>query len=91
MLEPYTTKIKANLKKVQGQINLIQKMLDENRYCVDVAQQIHAAVGILKQTNNIILESHLNSCASHKLNSKKQSEKDAFVKELIQTFNLTTK
>jgi len=91
MIEPYKSKIKVNLKKVLGQINLIQKMLDEDRYCVDVAQQIHAAVGILKQTNNIILASHLNSCAAHKLTSKKQEEKDAFVKELIQTFSLTTR
>jgi DNA-binding FrmR family transcriptional regulator len=91
MLEPYKSKLKLNMKKVQGQINLIQKMMDEDRYCVDVAQQINAAVGILKNSNNMILESHLNSCGAKKMNSKSKTERAAFVKELIQAFNLTTK
>ncbi|MFA6427491.1 MAG: metal-sensitive transcriptional regulator [Candidatus Magasanikbacteria bacterium] len=91
MIEPYTGKIKLNLKKVQGQINLIQKMLDEDRYCVDIAQQINAAIGILKQSNNVILENHLSTCGAHKMNSKKPAERSEFVKELIQTFNVATK
>lgn len=91
MLEPYKSKIKVNLKKAQGQIGLVQKMLEEDRYCVDVAQQINAALGILKNANNMILESHLNSCGAQKLNSKKKEERGAFVKELIQAFTLTSK
>lgn len=91
MIEPYTGKIKLNLKKVQGQLNLIDKMIADGRYCVDIAQQINAAIGILRQTNNIILESHLNTCAANKLNSKNKEERAAFVKELIQTFNVATK
>lgn len=91
MIEPYTGKIKLNLKKVQGQLNLIDKMIADGRYCVDIAQQINAAIGILRQTNNIILESHLNTCAANKLNSKNKEERAAFVKELIQTFNVANK
>lgn len=91
MIEPYTGKVKLNLKKVQGQINLVNKMIEEKRYCVEVAQQVNSAIGILKQTNNLILESHLNTCATNKLSSKKQGEREAFVKELIQTFNVAGK
>jgi DNA-binding FrmR family transcriptional regulator len=91
MVEPYIGKVKTNLKKVQGQINLIQRMIDEERYCVDIAQQINSAIGMLKQSNNIILESHLNTCGAHKMNSKKAEERAEFVKELIQTFNVATK
>ena len=91
MIEPYTSKLKLNLKKVQGQLNLIDKMMADGRYCVDIAQQINAAIGILKQTNNVILASHLNTCAANKLNSKKSGEREEFVKELIQTFNVATK
>ncbi len=91
MLEPYTSKIRLNLKKVNGQIKLITKMIEDQRYCVDVAQQVNAAIGILRQTNNIILESHLNTCAVHKMNSKETAEREEFVKELIQTFNVAGK
>lgn len=91
MIEPYTNKVKINLKKVQGQISLIQKMIEEERYCVHVAQQINAAIGILRKTNDLILESHLNTCAASRLNSKNKDERSEFVKELIQNFKITSK
>ncbi|KKQ40999.1 MAG: hypothetical protein US58_C0007G0010 [Candidatus Magasanikbacteria bacterium GW2011_GWA2_37_8] len=91
MQEPYLGKIKINLKKVEGQIKLLNKMLEDKRYCIDVAQQVNAAIGILKQTNNLILESHLNTCATSKLSSDRKGVREDFVKELVKTFNLTGK
>lgn len=91
MADDYKAKIKLNLKKTQGQIKLIDKMVDDDRYCIDVAQQINAAVGLLKRININILENHLQTCGTHKLGSKSQKDKDEFVQELIKTFNLTGK
>jgi len=91
MIEPYKGKIKLNLKKAQGQLKLLEKMIEEDRYCIDVAQQINAAIGLLKQINVMILENHLQSCGTNKLNSKSVQEKEKFIKELIKTFNLTGK
>ncbi|MFA6097301.1 MAG: metal-sensing transcriptional repressor [Candidatus Paceibacterota bacterium] len=90
MIEPYKSKVQLNLKKAQGQINLLQKMIDDKRYCVDVAQQVNATIGLLKRANDLILEGHLNSCAAHKLNSKKKEERESFVKELIKNFKITS-
>jgi len=91
MIEPYSAKIKINLKKVKGQLNLIDKMIEDNRYCIDIAQQINAAIGLLKQANNAIFENHLLTCGTHKLNSNKKEERVSFSKELIKAFNLTNK
>ena len=91
MIEPYKAKIKLGLKKAQGQLKLLDKMVEEDRYCIDVAQQINAAIGLLKQINITILENHLQSCGTNKLASKSAIEKDQFIKELIKTFNLTGK
>lgn len=91
MLDSYAAKVKANLKKTMGMINRINKMIEEDRYCIDVAQQVNAAIGFLRQANNLILESHLNSCGGHKLSSKNKEERDQFVKELIRSFTVTTK
>jgi len=91
MLEPYKSKIKVSIKKAQGQLNLISKMMDENKYCVDIAQQVNAAIGLLKQANNHILESHLLSCGAHKLESKNKKTREEFVKELVRTFDVTKK
>ncbi|KKQ27577.1 MAG: Metal-sensitive transcriptional repressor [Candidatus Magasanikbacteria bacterium GW2011_GWC2_37_14] len=91
MIEPYTGKIKINLKKVHGQLALIDKMIVENRYCLDIAQQVNAAIGILKQVNNHILESHLLSCGTNKLESKSEKVRLEFVKELMKVFDQTKK
>jgi DNA-binding FrmR family transcriptional regulator len=91
MIEPYTGKIKLNLKKVHGQLSLIDKMIAEDRYCLDIAQQVNAAVGMLKQINNHILESHLLSCGAHKLESKDVKVRQDFVKELMRVFDQTKK
>jgi DNA-binding FrmR family transcriptional regulator len=84
-------KIKINLKKAEGQIKLINKMLDEKRYCVDVAQQINAAIGLLKKANTYILEQHLISCGAVKLSAKNMKERTDFAEELIRAFNINNK
>lgn len=91
MIEPYTSKVQMNLKKVRGQLNLIDKMITEKRYCIDIAQQVNAAIGLLKQANNTIFENHLLTCGTNKLNSHKEQERVAFSKELLKAFNLTNK
>ena len=89
MTPAHHAKVQTSIKKVQGQINLINKMLDEKRYCVDIAQQVNAAIGLLKKINSTILESHLVSCGGAKLNSQDATERQAFAEELIKAFTLT--
>lgn len=50
------------LKTVRGQIDGILKMLDDQRYCIDVSNQISASTALLKKANVEILQGHLNSC-----------------------------
>ncbi|QJW48603.1 metal-sensitive transcriptional regulator [bacterium BFN5] len=50
--------LRQRLKKVSGQINGIDKMLEEGRYCVDILQQILAARAALNKVAQLILESH---------------------------------
>ncbi len=89
MTPQHQAKVQTAIKKVQGQVNLVQKMLEEKRYCVDIAQQVNAAIGLLKKINSTILESHLVSCGGTKLNSKDSAERQAFAEELIKAFTLT--
>jgi DNA-binding FrmR family transcriptional regulator len=70
-------------------MDTIEKMLVDDRYCMDVAQQINAALGLLRSANATILEGHLNSCAAHKLSSKNVEEKEDFISELMQVFNIS--
>ncbi len=90
MIEPYFSETQKSLKKVQGQISHIQKMIEEGRYCVDIIQQSNAAIGLLRQANNMMLESHLETCG-HKLNAKNGAEKKKFIQEIIRACNVSVR
>lgn len=54
--------LKRRLKIIAGQINGIQQMIDDDRYCDDVLLQISSATNALKSLGNEILKSHMKSC-----------------------------
>lgn len=91
MVEPYKAKLLTNIKKTKWLLDTIQKMVDEDRYCMDIAQQINAALGMMKSSSDMILESHLNSCAAHKLTSENKEEKEKFINELMKVFHISKK
>lgn len=72
--------LKPRLKKVAGQINGIEKMIDEGRYCVDIIQQVLAARAALNQVALIILEQHAKSCV---VSAIKEDRADESIEELM--------
>lgn len=64
--KPRSIELQQNLKKrlnrIAGQINGVDKMLDENRYCGDILIQISAIEKALKEVGYMILEDHMISC-----------------------------
>lgn len=57
-------KASNKLKTARGQLDGIIKMIDEDRYCVDISTQILSAIGLLKKANIDILNSHIRSCVT---------------------------
>jgi DNA-binding FrmR family transcriptional regulator len=59
-------KLKAanKLKTARGQIDGIIKMIEDDRYCVDISTQILSAIGLLKKANIDVLNSHIRSCVT---------------------------
>lgn len=79
------------IKKAAGVIKKIEKMVEDDIYCADIAQQINAAIGLLKNANNRLLENHIKCCGAKKLLSKNAKEVDNFVKELIRVRDVSTR
>ena len=50
------------LKTAKGQLEGIIKMVEENRYCIDISNQVLATRALLERTNRIILEGHIEGC-----------------------------
>ncbi|HWR09667.1 metal-sensitive transcriptional regulator [Sporomusa sp.] len=80
--------IKKRLRRTGGQINGIEKMIDEGRYCVDVLQQIMAARAALNQVALIMIESHTKSCV---VNAIKEDRTEAAIDELMGVLSKFTK
>ncbi|MEE1155132.1 MAG: metal-sensing transcriptional repressor [Acutalibacteraceae bacterium] len=83
-------KVSNLLKTARGQIDGILKMIDDDRYCVDVMTQIMATQAILKKVNSIILEGHLEHCVNDAFtngNKEEQQEKISEVIKLLEKMN----
>lgn len=79
------------LKKAHTSIASIIKMLDEDKYCIDILQQILAVNGLLKSASNQILENHLNTCFIEGMESKKITKKRELIQEVIDVINIGNK
>ena len=64
-----------SLKTAKGQIDGIIKMIEEERYCMDISNQIVAAQALLKSSNLLILKQHLNHCVKQAVINGESDEK----------------
>ena len=63
------------LKTARGQIDGILKMVEEDRYCLDVSNQLMATQAILKKANRTVLKAHMDGCVRQAVNSGDPGEK----------------
>ena len=81
-----TTKARAlhRIKIIKGHLNSVEKMLEDNAYCVDVVHQSRAVQKALKKLDLLIIEDHLKGCVVHQIQSG-QSKKTS--DELLRLFD----
>jgi len=87
MMSPDTKeKAEARLKRVAGQVSGIQKMVEDDRYCVDVLMQISAARAALAKVSKMLLESHIQTCVTGAFESDDEDDRTAKIAELVRVF-----
>jgi CsoR family transcriptional regulator, copper-sensing transcriptional repressor len=79
------------LKTVEGHLRGIQRMVQEEAYCVDVIRQIQAVQAALNKVSNNILEEHLNSCVITAIRGDDPDERERVLKEISGVFEAATK
>ncbi|NLM97571.1 MAG: metal-sensitive transcriptional regulator [Halanaerobiaceae bacterium] len=72
--------LSTRLKKIEGQIRGIQRMIDEEKYCADILTQISAVRGALKKVGLMILDRHTHGCVKRAI---KNEEGDRIIDELM--------
>ncbi len=73
----------ASLKRIEGQVRGLQKMIEDNRYCVDILTQITSVSGALRRVQDNILGRHLNACVADTLKGTSEIEKKTKIDEVI--------
>ncbi len=71
------------LKKIEGQVRGIQRMIEEKRYCVDILTQIHSIIGALHRVEDEIFKKHIDGCVVNALKGKSEKEKQEKIDEII--------
>ncbi|MBI2033223.1 MAG: metal-sensitive transcriptional regulator [Candidatus Levybacteria bacterium] len=81
-------KVLHRLKIAQGHLRRVQEMVEKGYYCIDVLHQSHAVQKALEETDNVIMENHLKTCAAEAIRKGNQEEA---IKEVMEVFKRTGK
>jgi CsoR family transcriptional regulator, copper-sensing transcriptional repressor len=76
----------AALRRIEGQVRGVARMIDEDRYCIDVVTQIEAVRAALARVESDLLRQHLGHCVQRAMRSKDPSEQAKVIDELVGVF-----
>jgi DNA-binding FrmR family transcriptional regulator len=88
MREEVRVKVQNRLKRLEGQVRGLQKMVAANEYCVKIINQAAAVRQALSAVENMMLENHLSEHVIHQMRS---GESDRAVGEIIKVFKISKK
>ncbi len=74
------------LARIEGQVRGVAKMIEDDRYCIDVVRQVQAVKAALAGLEKIVLDDHLKTCVETALISDDLEDRRAKVEELISVF-----
>ena len=81
----------VNFKKGQSLLKRIIKMVEDDRYCIDIMQQNLAVIGLLKSAHQLLMEGHLNTCFKQAMASGDKNKKQEMIKEILTVTKLVNK
>jgi DNA-binding FrmR family transcriptional regulator len=83
MDETQKEKVAARLRRIEGQIGGIRKMIEDDRYCIDILTQTSAVVSALRGVEDLVMQNHLNTCVVDAIKSDDESEKQQKLDEVM--------
>ena len=77
----------ARLRRIEGQVQGVQRMLEDDKYCVDILMQIGAIQGALEQVSKMLMTRHIESCVAESLKAGSERERGKKIEELVRVFS----
>ena len=81
------TKALGRLRRIEGQVQGIQRMVEEEKYCVDILLQLTAVEGAVEQVQRLLLGRHIESCVAEAIRSGRTRDRQKKVDELLDVFS----
>ena len=78
----------TRMKKIEGQARGIQQMIEDDRYCIDIVQQLSALCAAVDEVSLLILQSHIEGCVT---NAIQEQHGEAHIEELMATIRKAMK
>ena len=75
------------LRRIEGQVQGIQRMIEKDTYCVDIMLQISAVQGALEQVSKLLMHRHVESCVMDTMAAGTERERAKKIEELIGVFS----
>ncbi len=79
------------LKSIEGHVRGIERMVAEEKYCIDIIRQIQAVQAALNKVSNLILDEHLNSCLIAAVRGEDVEERERVLQEIVGVFETASK
>ena len=79
------------LRRIEGQVRGVQKMITDRKYCIDILNQIYAVKGALARVEEKILEKHLQNCVTQAVRGSSEKEKQQKLSEILKLIQQTRK
>jgi DNA-binding FrmR family transcriptional regulator len=83
------TRLKAlgRLRRIEGQVQGIQRMVEQDKYCVDILLQLAAVEGAVGQVQKLVLGRHIAACVTEAIRSGSPRERQKKMDELLEVFS----
>jgi len=92
MIDPERKRELINrLRSIEGHVRGIERMVEEDAYCMDILRQVKAVQQALERVSALTLENHLNTCVTTAIRSQDETEKTRVVAEIMDVFKATGK
>jgi DNA-binding FrmR family transcriptional regulator len=77
----------ARLSRIEGQVRGVARMVDEDRYCIDIITQVRAVRAALAKVEQDILHDHLQHCVAHAFHAGSEKDRQIKIDELIEVLD----
>jgi DNA-binding FrmR family transcriptional regulator len=89
MRDALKTSVRKRLNRIEGQVRGLSRMVEEDRYCIDIITQLGAVRAALSRVEEELLRDHVGHCVEHAIASVDKADQRRKVAELMEVFGRT--